>query len=407
MYVNILVMNNNNLRGGVNGLQGVMGLTQPKPILNKPKNDNKQQPKDPRVVNYCADRTGCAHYRIIWPNYVLNSAKNYVTSNLMKPVLDERWFDGLDVVRLQRQVSSNQFKYYEGLRGICDKYNIRLVYELDDIPLYEDIPLYNKNRKNYARSEYRDNIISMMDMSDEVTVSTNFMKEYFKTKISNKNITHIPNYIPRFWMDRYYNEDSLKVNFNKHKKKPRILYAGSASHYASGSKVEDDFTKLVDYVKKTLKDYQWVFFGGMPTDLIPLWRSGKIEFHNYVPVANYSDKFRDIKANITIAPLVKNNFNRAKSHIKLTEAAAYGIPCICQSDIEPYSESIYNFDSASELDDQIKLLTKDSATYMKACRKSRNIVEQHWLEDNIDVLDEFHRYSFGDSRRKLLNNINL
>jgi len=399
-------MNVNNLRGSVAGSNSIMGLNTSK--MGSPKsNPDKLSSNDScRVVSYSADTTGCAHYRMIWPNYVLNSTNNYHMANLTKPILDERWYDGLDVIRFQRQVSTHQRRVFEGVRKICDKYGIRLVYELDDIPLYEDIPLYNKNRKSYARSEYRDNIISMMDMSDEITVSTDFMKDYFKTKITNPNITHIPNYIPRFWMDRYYDDNKLKVNFSKNKKKPRILYAGSASHYAVGSKVEDDFTKLVEYVKKTMKEYQWVFFGGMPTELIPFWRSGKIEFHDYTPVANYSDKFRDIKANITIAPLVKNNFNRAKSHIKLTEAAAYGIPCICQSGIEPYSEALYTFDNPDELDDQIKLLTKDSSEYMKACRKSRNIVEPHWLEDNINVWDEFYKYSIGDTNRKLLNKIN-
>ena len=269
-----------------------------------------------------------------------------------------------------------------------------------------EILLFAENRSSYARSDYRDNILNMMNMSDEVSVSTNFMKEYFKDKIQNPNITHVPNHIPRFWLDRYYDEDKLKVNFSKNKKKPRILYAGSASHYAIGSNVEDDFTKLVDYVKKTVKDYQWVFFGGMPREIIPLWREGKIEFHDYKPVANYTDVFDQIKANITIAPLLKNNFNRAKSHIKLTESAAFGIPCICEKNIEPYDEAIYTFSNASELDDQIKLLTRDSTSYMKACRKSRNIVESHWLEDNIDVWDELYKYPFGDPKRLNLNKIN-
>lgn len=395
---------NNLIRGNIIGMGNVMGLN--RPIQQKPEPKKEEKEDLTKIVTHCADKSGCAHYRMIWPSYILNSAKEYIIADFKRPVLDEGWYQGIDVIRMQRQVSPTQRSLYGKLRQIADKYDIRLVYELDDIPLYEDIPLYNKNRKSYARDDYRKNIIEMMEMSDEITVSTDFMKNYLKSKIKNERITHVPNYLPRFWMDRYYDEEQLKVNFSKHKKKPRILYAGSASHYAQGVNIEDDFSKLVPYVLKTMKDYQWVFFGGLPRDLIPYYKQGKIEFHNYSPVVNYSEYFKKIKANISIAPLLKNNFNRSKSHIKLTESAAYGIPCICQSEIEPYGEAIYTFDTPSELDDQIKRLTKDSNEYMKACRKSRMVVEKHWLEDNIDVWDEFYKFPFLDKRREKLNKIN-
>lgn len=395
---------NNLIRGNVMGMGNVMGAN--RQIQQKPEPQKEEKEDLTKIVTHCADKSGCAHYRMIWPSYILNSAKEYIIADFKRPVLDEGWYQGVDVIRMQRQVSPTQRALYGKLRQIADKYDIRLVYELDDIPLYEDIPQYNKNRKSYARDDYRKNIIDMMEMSDEITVSTNFMKNYFKSKIKNERITHVPNYLPRFWMDRYYDEEQLKVNFSKHKKKPRILYAGSASHYAQGVNIEDDFSKLVPYVLKTMKDYQWVFFGGLPRDLIPYYKQGKIEFYNYSPVVNYSETFKNIKANISIAPLLKNNFNRAKSHIKLTESAAYGIPCICQSEIEPYGEAIYTFDTPSELDDQIKRLTKDSNEYMKGCRKSRMVVEKHWLEDNIDVWDEFYKFPFLDKRREKLNAIN-
>jgi glycosyltransferase involved in cell wall biosynthesis len=396
-------MNNSFLRGSIQGQGNVMGLNRPIP-QNNPKENKKDDIT--KIVTHCADKSGCAHYRMIWPNYVLNSAKEYIIADFKRPVLDVGWYEGVDVIRMQRQVSSTQRQLFGKLRQIADKYDIRLIYELDDIPLYEDIPLYNKNRNSYARDDFRQNIIEMMNMSDEVTVSTNFMKKYFLDKISNTKITHVPNYMPRFWTDRYYDEEQLKVNFSKNKKKPRILYAGSASHYAQSSNVEDDFSKLVPYVLKTMKDYQWVFFGGLPRELIPYYKQGKIEFHNYSPVVNYNETFKNIKANISIAPLLKNNFNRAKSHIKLTEAAAFGMPCICQSEIEPYEEAIYTFDTPSELDDQIKKLTKDSGEYMKACRKSRMIANNHWLEDNIDVWDELYRLPYQDEKRVNLNKIN-
>ena len=403
----VLRMINKNIIGGGQVRGQIMGLNKPNQI-QQPRIDKPEGDKTTRIATFTSDKSGCAHYRVIWPNYVLNSTKEYLINDMKKiTIRDDAFFHGLDVIRFQRQVSNEQFQMFKWFRQNCDKNGVRLMYELDDIPLYEDIPLYNKNRKSYARDDFRSNIINMMEMSDEITVSTQFMKEYFRSKVKNTKITHVPNYIPKFWMDRYYNEDQLKVNFSKNKKKPRILYAGSASHYALGSDVEDDFTKLVDYVKKTLKDYQWVFFGGLPRPLIPLYKEGKIEFHNYSPVVTYPETFKSIKPNVCIAPLIKNNFNRAKSHIKLTESAAYGIPCVCQSEIEPYGEAIYTFDTASELDDQIKKITRDAGEYMKACRKSRQIVEGHWLENNLDTWDELYRLPFGHKDRINLNKINV
>jgi hypothetical protein len=393
------------IRNNVIGAGSVLGMTPPK-IPNKPEMIKKDD-GIVKILTHCADKSGCAHYRMIWPSYVLNSCKEYITNNFMRAIIDQDWYHGFDVVRVQRQVSPQQFELFKLLRKATEKYGVRLIYEIDDIPLYEDIPLYNKNRKSFARDDYRSNIINMMEMSDEVTVSTKFMKYYFSTKIKNNKITYIPNYIPRFWMDRFFDEDKLKVNFKKHNKKPRILYAGSASHYSMSHGVEDDFTKLVEYVIKTMKDYQWIFFGGMPRDLIPYWKQGKIEFHNYSPVVDYPYTFANIKPNITIAPLLKNNFNRAKSHIKLTESAAYGIPCICQSDIEPYSDAIYTFDTPDELDSQIKMLTNNSDSYMKACRKSRMLSEKYWLEDNVDVWDELYKYPYMDEKRVKLNKLNV
>jgi hypothetical protein len=355
-------------------------------------------------INYIADTSGCGHYRMIWPSYTMNSLSKFVISDCKRVVLDPSFYRNVNVVRFQRQVSNTQLELFKKIRTICDKTGTRMIYEIDDIPFYEDIPIYNKNRKSYARQDYRENIMYMMNMSDEVTVTTKYMRDNFLEKLDTNNITVLPNYMPKFWMDRYYDENKLKVNLSKNKKKPRILYAGSGSHYGSAG-VEDDFTKLEAFVRQTVNQYQWVFFGGVSYGLMDLCRSGKIEFHNYTPIVNYPELFDSLKVNIAIAPLLKNNFNKAKSNIKFIEHGACGIPCICQDDIVTYEDALYKFDTPDELNDQIKMLTKDSNTYMKAARKSRTASEKWWLEDNITKWEEIYKYSFGDKRREQINNL--
>ena len=63
------------------------------------------------------------------------------------------------------------------------------------------------------------------------------MKEYYSEKTGNKNITVIPNFIPRFWMDRYYDLNKIKDNYQKHKRKPRIVYCGSGAHFDIENKI--------------------------------------------------------------------------------------------------------------------------------------------------------------------------
>lgn len=369
---------------------------------------NKKKPKIDeyllRGLNYVADNSGCAHYRMVWPQVFLNSKHNGFISDARRVIMSENFYRDIKLVRMQRQVSSHQLEHYKVIRKICDKYGSRLVYELDDIPLYEDIPLFNRNRSSYASDKFRQNIITMMDMADEVTVTCKFMRDYFRSKLTNQNITIIPNYMPKSWIDRYYDEDKLKINFSKHKKKPRILYAGSGSHYGSGA-VEDDFTKLEDFVRKTVKKYQWVFFGGVPRRLLDLYKSGKIEFHQYRPVVEYPEFYASLKPNIAIAPLLKNNFNRAKSNIKFIENAAMGIPCICQDNMETYEDALYKFDTEDELNDQINSLTKDSNSYIKACRKSRLEGEKWWLDDHLETWKEHYDHPYEDEKRVNINKL--
>lgn len=372
-------------------------------LFRRNKNENKN--KEIVGVNYVADNSGCGFYRMHWPELLLNSKSGYFISNMKKMVINNpEFYEGTSVVRIQRQVSDNQFKLVKHLRQLCDRHNVRLSYEIDDIPFIEDIPKYNRNRKSYDNPRLRQNILDMMNMSDEVTVTNKFFRDYLKEKLNHDRITVIPNYIPKFWMDNFYDEDKLKQNYNKNKKKPRILYAGSGSHYDGSGRVKDDFSDIIPLVKKTYKEFSWVFFGGISRELIPLYKEGKIEFHNWAHVMQYPYKFRDLKINLAIAPLLDNNFNRAKSDIKYMESAAFGIPCICQ-DMSTYERAKYKFNTPDDLYGQIKSLTKDAGVYMNACRGTYQQKPDFWLENNLDKWEEFYHNPFNSEKRKKINGL--
>ena len=246
--------------------------------------------------------------------------------------------------------------------------------------------------------------MEIMQLCDEVTVTNKFMKDYYIEKTGNKNITVIPNFIPRFWMDRYYDLNKIKENYQKHKRKPRIVYCGSGAHFDIENKIgqKDDFFHINDTIRKTVDKYQWVFVGGFPLTLGDLVKAGKIEFHEWTNLVDYPRAISQLEATLFYAPLEDSNFNKAKSDLKFIEACAMGIPSICQ-DLCTYDTAFHRFNTGDELIDKISYLVSDYKKYIKECKRARDYMSNRWMEDNIDEYSELYSYTYADPKRKLLN----
>lgn len=350
-----------------------------------------------RGLSYYADSSGCGFYRIIWPQMLL-TGKGFDLNHLNRLIPHEGWYQGLDFIKIQRQVSPEQAMGVKVLRHICDKLGIRLIYEIDDVPFYEDIPKYNRHHKAYEDPKLATSIREIMNMCDEVVTTTPYFKGYLESKLNNPNVTVVPNFVPKFWMGNFYDENNIKVNFNKNKKKPRILYPGSGAHYAEDPRQADDFSHLADLVRKTHKEFQWVFFGGAPRQVVDLIRSGKVEYHPWVSTMECPQKLYSLKPNVMIAPLFNNTFNKCKSDIKFTEACAMGIPSVCQ-DMITYTNVFNKFSTPDDLYSQLKRITNDAGAYMKESRKAHQYMRGNFMEDKINIWGESLKYPFGDDKR--------
>tara|TARA_B100001123_G_scaffold430417_1_gene550335 strand:- start:365 stop:1591 length:1227 start_codon:yes stop_codon:yes gene_type:complete len=385
------------------------------PLVNAVKNKKAQvlQPPEarlPRAVNFYADYSGCGHWRMIWPEMLLNGYQKCCISGLTSMILDPRFYIDVNSIRVQRQASSSQVKFVSFLKDIQKQTDFHLIYEIDDIMFHEDIPMYNKFRQAFTDNTVRDSAITIMKMCDEITVTCDYMKDYYISKLNHPNVTVIPNYIPRFWMDGFYDERQLAVNYDKNikkRKRPRILWAGSGAHIDTGNNANsnDDFIHIIDTIIETRKKYQWVFFGAFPLQLRPYIVSKEIEFHPWVKIYDYPRMIQSLKTNIMIAPLQDNVFNKAKSDLKYIEGGAFGQPVICQ-DIETYQNAIYKFNSSSEMTDMIDDVLKDKSVYMKACRASHKVTASRWLEDHIQKYNELYTYPAGHAKRVELSKIN-
>lgn len=391
----------------------VIGAPPTRNIAQKPKPSVRPPEADlPRVMNYYADYSGCGFWRMIWPEHALNAYGKMVALGSTVMTHDPNIYRGIKAVRVQRQASPHQLKFLQWLRLLADKENFRLIYEIDDVMFREDIPHYNKFRFAFEDDQVRESSQKMIELCDEVTVTCDYMKEYYSSKTSNKNVTVIPNYPPKWWLGHLFDEQLIGRNYDrqvKRRRKPRILYAGSGAHFDVDNNVNqlDDFAHVREVIRKTSKDFQWVFIGAYPIPLQDLVKSNKIEFYPWAKLYDLPALLKSLKINCIVAPLIDNTFNRCKSDIKLVEANALGIPIICQ-DLVTYAEAPLKFNTGPEMIDQIKGILSDKTDYMKHCRKANMSVQSRWLENsnNLDKYVEMYSLPYGDPNRKLLNRQN-
>jgi hypothetical protein len=362
-----------------------------------------------RVLNFYADYSGCGHWRMIWPEFVLRINQSFNISGGTVMIGDPNFYADVKAVRIQRQATESQKQFMSFIKSIQDKQKekMNIIYEIDDIIFIEDIPEYNRFRSAFDDPTIRKTSMEIMNLADEMTVTNQFMKDYFADKTGHKQISVIPNFVPKFWMDRFYDKTEISNNFEQNKKKPRILYCGSGAHFDVDSRVKhvDDFHHVQEVIRKTVKDFQWVFFGGYPLPLRDLVQAGKIEYHGWKSLMEYPYKIYDLKPQLMYAPLIDNNFNRAKSDLKFIEGCCMGLPTICQ-DMVTYENAFHKFKTGSELIDQIKFLTKDRKKYIAESKKARRFGETRWLEDNIGFYEELYKYPHGHPKREKINKLN-
>lgn len=358
----------------------------------------------PRAVNYLADYSGCGWWRIGAPEVLLNYTQKMIISSLTTMSIDPRFYlSGFCAVKLQRQATPVQKEFVRFLKQMGKQLNSKIIYEVDDIVFSEDIPMFNRCRVAFTDPEIRRSIEEIMDMTDEFMVVSEYMKDYYKSKINNKKITCVPNYAPRFWFDRYYNEDKIERDYDKNKKRPKVLVTASGTHFdvINATNQQDDYAHVVQSIISTRKEFQWIFMGGFPLLLKPFIDSGEILFKDWAQLMYFPQAITDIGPQVTIAALANNNFNRAKSFIKLTEAAHLGIPFVGQ-DMEPYKDSFHKFVTGNEMIDHIKTIVKDGNTYMKECRKARKYGDKFWLDDHLEEHKLIYTTPYGDPKRKEL-----
>lgn len=355
----------------------------------------------PRAINYYADYGGCGFWRMIWPEFMLNQYQKACISGLTCMVLDIRFYQGIKAIRMQRQATPVQRDFIKELKKASSQLGFRLIYEVDDIVFKDDIPDYNRCKDAFVAQDISDSILEIMGMMDEITVTCKYMKEYYQEKTGNKNITVVPNYPPKFWLDRFYNKQKIERLYDQNKKRPRILYSGSGTHVdvLNRTGMNDDFKHVTDAIIKARKKFKFVWKGCYPLALKPYIDNGDMEFIDWSQLPDYPQGLVDANCNAVFAPLIDNVFNKSKSNIKMVEAGALGLPGAYQ-DLCTYEEAEHKFKSGDDLIAQLEHLTSDFDRYMDLSGKARAFTDGLWLEDHINEYEAIYFTPWGSKERK-------
>ena len=398
-----------------------------------------------RNIAYLADRSGTSKWRRGWAYQMIDCfAQNMgiQTDYSQTPIFDPRYYDGVNSVTIQRWISDSHRQIVDKVLKPCTSKNGGwLIYEIDDLMKDTEIPLFNRGRVGFEPPEVQENIRHMLNESDMVTVTTDYIKQAYHKfyGVPLERIVALPNMLPKYLFgDRYHPE--IKLNQFKHfKNKPRIGIVSSLSHYnitdvrkdkdgnACRKKVEkdsegkeivkwfnqknveipesetiiiqDDFDIIIDCIRETINDFQWVVFGYAPPKLQDLIQSRKIEIHNGVPIMNYPSVFDNLALQAVVAPIQDIEFNRCKSFIKYMECSALGVPLFASKSI-PYTTVMPEnqmFTDGNDLKQKLlNLKFASSGVYQKIietqwkwlntpCHEGDFDLKNFWMEDNLNI----------------------
>ena len=152
---------------------------------------------------------------------------------------------------------------------------------------------------------------------DGITVASEFLKKTLEARFGWNNIKVLPNTVPGFaygTAPRQAVEDDIET--------PRVLYAGSTSHFKQGH-LGDFEGPWVPWMRKAAAEgaIELHCFGHRAPDFL---EGVDVALPPFVPAVAFPQALAAIRPDIYLAPLQDNEFNRCKSDLKLLEASAIG-----------------------------------------------------------------------------------
>jgi glycosyltransferase involved in cell wall biosynthesis len=257
---------------------------------------------------------GSGEYRMKQPFSALSQAGmaicEYGTAHLSVTELARQM---PDTVVFQNGISDADIEMIQMYREFLPE--IQIIFLLDD--LLHDLPEKSSQYKKMkaAFRDARSRLRKALSYCDRLIVSTEPLAEMCQGMIEKIDI--IPNRLRK----TPWNE---LQSFRQQSAKPRVGWAGAQQH-------QGDLEIIIDVVKETAEEVDWVFFGMCPEEVKPYIK----EAHDFVNIEAYPQKLASLNLDLAVAPLEEHDFNIAKSNLRLLEYGILGWPVVC-SDIFPY-----------------------------------------------------------------------
>lgn len=290
-------------------------------------------------------------------------------------------------------------RHYDRYRRHSD-YKLKVFLEYDDllwdIDGKQSLPSYNKCPINSV--EAGKCIEGVLPKIDGVFVSTRWLAGCFKYRFGY-DATVLPNCLPfhLYGFNRRRIESDLAV--------PRVLYGGSPTHYTEG-KPGDFSGPWIPYLTQAVKEgkIELHMFGTCNWMFDEV--KDKITWHKPTYACLWGQTLREVGADIYLAPLVDNDFNRSKSDLKLQESCAIGAAFLGSwwKDFCPYegaheASRVGKKCTPEKLDDIVSNLCKRDV-FNDVMELQDKYISARWLENAWNV-DRWMKAVVGDLAKKV------
>lgn len=306
------------------------------------------------IIGHVSDSTGCGHIRMIFPFTYLNSV--FGRDQKLIPIISPLFLKQHDIliraksVVFQRQMTDFHKKVVMEYKSIQSKYKFKMIYDMDDLlwgknekqggDIFHGIPTYNF-ASDIIGDEIKECSIEIMKNMDLITTSTEYLAKYIREELKfDTPIKVIYNTIPIYLYGNMRRQKEIEKI-----EKPKIMYAGSPTHYSNKKKMKGDMDNaFCDYILKHVKDDSIEFscMGGLPWFFEEI--KNKITVVEWINSYQYPCKMRELEPDFVFMPLIPNEFNYCKSDIKYIESCGIGAigvgTCFANGKPSPYDNNL-------------------------------------------------------------------
>jgi hypothetical protein len=248
-----------------------------------------------RLVTFLGDKSAPANIRIILPYMLLNTYESILPTYEFVIHQNPEFYIGVGSLQFQKSATQDQYNRIKYIKSL--QRDFKIFYDVDD--LLFNIPEYNSSYKYWNNnSESTKRILGEVDCIVCSTLElAKHMSKYNKTVIFKNRL------MKGIW-------ESKPTQFET--TKPKILWPGGPHHFSSIDNTGDFSSDIVSFIEKTTDKYEWIFIGSLP---LKLKGNPKITFYPLLQYFDYIRLLKNINADIGIALLQDNNFNKCKYNL--------------------------------------------------------------------------------------------